>query len=289
MSAGAGVPAGAAPGAVNYLDRIVPSVVRRLEERKRNIPQAEIEADPGPGPRPSFSEALRAQGVSLIAEVKRASPSKGPIRPGLEVGPLVQAFETAGARALSVLTEEDQFAGSLGDLRAAVAATGLPVLRKDFILDEYQLYEARAAGASAVLLIAALLPDELLVPLAGLAADLGLDVLLEVHDAHEMSRALALDGVIIGVNNRDLRTFTVSLQTTVELAGLVPSGRLLVGESGVWTHTDVERLAAAGVDGVLVGESLLRHPDVETAVRELMHPVPAVTPRTTRQVWTREA
>lgn len=276
-------------GASAYLDRIARSVLRRLEERKRHVPQAEIEAMPGPGPRPSFAAALRAPGVSLIAEVKRASPSKGPIRLGLEVGPVVKAYEAAGARAVSVLTEQDHFRGGLDDLRAAVDGTRLPVLRKDFILDQYQIHEARAFGASAVLLIAALLSDEGLQRLTGLATDLGLDVLLEVHDRTEMARALQLDGVVIGVNNRDLRTFAVSLDTTVELAGLVPFERLLVGESGIWTHADVERLAACGVDAVLVGESLLRSPDVETAIGDLMHPTPAVAPRSILHVQAEEA
>ncbi|MFH0914995.1 MAG: indole-3-glycerol phosphate synthase TrpC [bacterium] len=276
-------------GVPTYLDRIARTVLSRLEERKRRVPQAEIEAMPGPGPRPSFAAALRAPGVSLIAEVKRASPSKGPICPGLEVGSLVKAYEAAGAGAISVLTEQDHFRGSLEDLRAAVDGTRLPVLRKDFILDQYQVHEARAFGASAVLLIAALLSDEGLQRLTGLATDLGLDVLLEVHDGTEMARALELDGVVIGVNNRDLRTFAVSLDTTVELARLVGPERLLVGESGIWTHADLERLAASGVDGVLVGESLLRSSDVEAAVGELMHPTPAVAQRSIPHLQIEEA
>jgi indole-3-glycerol phosphate synthase len=280
---------GTSGSAPTYLDRIVPAVLRRLEERKQNVPQEILESLPVPSGRASFAEAIRAPGVSLIAEVKRASPSKGPIRPGLDAGLLARAYEAAGARAISVLTEQDHFRGSLDDLRAAVDATGLPVLRKDFILDQYQIHEARACGASAVLLIAALLPDGELQRLAGLAADLGLDVLLEVHDRMELARALALDGVVIGVNNRDLRTFAVSLDTTVELAGLVPPERLLVGESGIWTRADVERLAASGVDGVLVGESLLRNPDIETAVGELIHPTPAVPLRSIVHVHTEEA
>ncbi len=217
--------------------------------------------------------------MSLIAEVKRASPSKGPIRPGLEVGPLVRAYEAAGARAVSVLTEEDHFLGGPDDLRAAAAATQLPLLRKDFIVDAYQIHEARAWGADAVLLIAALLSDEELHRFAGLAVELGLDVLLEVHDRPEMIRALSLEMVIIGINNRDLRTFTVSLGVTLDLAGLVPPERLLVSESGIWTHADIVRLAACGVSGVLVGESLLRSPDVGVAVEELMRPVPVVARR----------
>ncbi len=159
--------------------------------------------------------------------MKRASPSKGPIRPDLEVGSIVKAYEAAGARAVSVLTEQDHFGGSLDDLRAAAASTGLPLLRKDFIVDAYQVHEARVFGASAVLLIAALLDDAELLDLAGLANHLGLDVLLEVHDATEMTRALAVDGAIIGVNNRDLRTFAVSLETTERLAGSGPSGEVV--------------------------------------------------------------
>ena len=266
-------------GVPTYLDRIVPAVLNRLGERKRRLPQPELETMSAPGRRPSFADALRAPGVSLIAEVKRASPSKGPIRPGLEVGLLVGAYEAAGARAISVLTEQDHFRGSLDDLRVAVGHTSLPLLLKDFILDRYQIHEARVFGASAVLLIAGLLSDGELSGLAGLAIDLGLDVLLEVHDAMELDRALACDAAIIGVNNRDLHTFSVSLEATVELARSVPAERLLVAESGIWHHSDVERLASCGVDAVLVGESLLRSSDVGEAVQALMFPTPPACPR----------
>ncbi len=253
-----------------YLDRIVPSVIGRLEARKLALPLSTLEGLPRPASRASFVEAIRAPGMSLIAEIKRASPSKGPIRPLLDVSDIVGAYERGGARAISVLTEEDHFRGGLDDLQRAVSTGSLPVLRKDFVVDEYQIYEADVFGASAVLLIAGLLPDRRLEILASLAASLGLDVLLEVHDRDELGRALAVETAIIGVNNRDLRTFEVSLETTVRLASLVPPGRLLVGESGIATRADVERLEAYGVDGVLVGESLLRKPDVETAARELL-------------------
>jgi indole-3-glycerol phosphate synthase len=262
-----------------YLDRIVPAVRRRIYERSSSLPLSKLQAMSGPGRRPSFVAAISAPGVSLIAEVKRASPSKGPIRPDLEVEAMVQAYEQAGARAVSVLTEQDHFQGSAADLQAAAAATGLPVLRKDFIVDAYQVHEARVWGASAVLLIAALLDDRELRDLAGLAVRVGLDVLLEVHDEAELDRALAVDGAVIGVNNRDLRTFAVSLETTERLAGLVPAGRLLVSESGIRDHVDVVRLASLGVDGVLVGESLLREPDVGAAARALMEPPPSVGAR----------
>lgn len=264
---------------VTYLDRIMPAVRERLDERRGRLPLAELQALEAPSARPSFTSAISVPGVSLIAEVKRASPSKGPIRPDLEVRALVQAYEQAGARAVSVLTEQDHFLGSPDDLWAAVAATTLPVLRKDFIVDAYQVHEARVGGASAVLLIAALLDDGELRDLSGLAVRLDLDVLLEVHDEAELARALAVDCAIIGVNNRDLRTFAVSLETTERLTGLVPSGRLLVSESGIRDHADVVKLASLGVDGVLVGESLLREPDVGAAARALMEPLPSVGAR----------
>jgi indole-3-glycerol phosphate synthase len=254
----------------SYLDRIVPAVLRRLEERRGRLPLAELEAMDSPGPRPSFAAAVGAAGVSLIAEVKRASPSRGSIRTDLVVADLVAAYEAAGARAVSVLTEEDFFLGGLDDLRTAAEHTRLPLLRKDFIVDEYQLHEARVWGASAVLLIAALLDDRRLQELAGLSQGLGLDVLLEVHDAEEMERALSVGGAVLGINNRDLRTFEVSLETTERLAGLAPAGRMLVSESGIRTREDVQRLAAAGVDAVLVGESLVVGEDPQVSIRVLM-------------------
>jgi indole-3-glycerol phosphate synthase len=257
----------------SYLDVIVPDVRRRLEERKALAAQAELERWAGPV-RPSFAAALRGRGLSVIAEVKRHSPSKGPIRPDLDVPALVAAYEAGGASAVSVLTEGDHFRGSLDDLRTAAAHTGLPLLRKDFIVDPYQVHEARAFGASAVLLIAVLLDDDELRDLAALACRLGLDVLLEVHDASEMARALRVeDRVVVGINNRDLRTFEVSLQTSLTLAGLVPPDRLVVAESGIKDRADVEALASAGVDAVLIGESLLRQGDVAAAVSALVRPL----------------
>ena len=248
-----------------YLDRIVPDVLRRLEERRSRVPQAVLQAEARPGNRPSFAAALQAPGISLIAEVKRHSPSKGPIRPSLDVRQVVTAYERAGARAISVLTEQDHFRGSLADLLTAAQSTSLPLLRKDFVLDAYQVYEAAAFGASAVLLIARLLDDGQLDRLSGLAFEMGLDVLLEVHDSEELQRALAIQGAIVGVNNRDLSTFDVSLETTVKLAASTPLDRVLVGESGISRHDEVERLAAHGVDAVLVGETLLRSPDLDAS------------------------
>lgn len=260
-----------------YLDRIVPDVMRRVEERKQTLPEAALARRERPEVRASFSSALQGPDVSLIAEVKRYSPSKGPIRPDLRVGDLVEMYEAAGAAAISVLTEEDHFGGSLRDLQEAAAHTSLPLLRKDFILDGYQVLEARAFGASAVLLIASLLDDGQLECLTGLAFDLGLDVLLEVHDAAEAQRALRVPGVVLGINNRDLRTFSVTLDTSIRLAATIPTGRLVVAESGIGHRDDVERLATSGVDAVLVGEGLLRHPDPGAAARSLVRPpVPVV-------------
>jgi indole-3-glycerol phosphate synthase len=269
------VPPGGGAQRASYLDAILPDVRRRLAERKVLVSQAELARTRRAVHRASFTQALRNPGVSVIAEVKRASPSKGAIRPDLDVATLVTAYQAGGAAALSVLTEEDHFRGSLADLQTAAAVTRLPLLRKDFIVDPYQVHEARAFGASAVLLIAAVLDDRDLRNLTALAADLGLDVLLEVHDAGEMARALAVDGAVIGINNRDLRTFEVSLDTSLRLAESVPRGRLLVSESGITDRADLERLAAVGVDAVLVGESLLRAADVVGAVSTLSRPVSA--------------
>ncbi len=272
----------------SYLDAILPDVRRRLAERKACVSRAELQKMSAPGRRPSFAEALGTPGVSVIAEVKRFSPSKGPLRPDLDVGSLVAAYEAGGAVAVSVLTEGDHFGGSLADLREAAATTRLPLLRKDFVIDSYQVHEAWAFGASAVLLIAALLDDRALRSLSKLAVDFGLDVLLEVHDEREMARALDLGEVVIGINNRDLRTFEVSLETSRRLAGLVPAGRLLVSESGIRDRTDLEELASAGIDAVLVGESLLRVGAVAPAVSALAHPVPVVARRSGEKVHVEE-
>lgn len=268
-----------------YLDRIALDVARRMEERKldagagKRVVKAHME-------RPSFAAAVATTGMCVIAEVKRRSPSKGPIRPDLDVGEIVSAYQRGGARAISVLTERDHFGGSLTDLETAFERCGLPILQKDFFLDPFQVHEAQGHGASAILLIAALLDDDRLRDLIGLARNLGLDVLLEVHDEHEMSRALAFDGVIIGINNRDLRSFSVSLETTVKLSRLVPDDRLLVAESGIRTRADVELMVTSGVNGLLVGEGLLREPDVETAVKNLISNDPGwgrpSCPRSTR-------
>lgn len=223
---------------------------------------------------PSFAEALRAPGVSLIAEIKRASPSRGALNAQLDPATQALRYAAAGADAISVLTEPTRFDGSLGDLRAVHAALTeasrpLPLLRKDFIVDTYQLLEARLAGADAVLLIAAALSTEELARLHSEALALGLTPLVEVHSEAEARAVRALQPVAVGINNRDLRTFTVDLETTARLRPLLPPGTLAVAESGIHTPEQVRRLAALGVDAVLVGEALVTAPDAGEAVRAL--------------------
>jgi indole-3-glycerol phosphate synthase len=202
--------------------------------------------------------------------MKRASPSKGPIRPGASVSEVVKAYEAAGASACSVLTEGPHFQGSLDDLVEARAACRLPLLRKDFIVHEYQLMEARLAGADAVLLIVAALGGERLRELLTAASDLGLDTLVEVHDAEEVGDAIEAGAELLGINNRNLRTFEVDLDTTFRLLPDVPAGTVVVAESGITNAHDVQHLEDAGVDAILVGETLMRAPDPAEAIRSLL-------------------
>lgn len=220
------------------------------------------------GPPPSLWSAISAPGVGVIAEVKRASPSRGPIAPGLDAVGAAGAYLAGGAVAISVLTEPDGFGGSLDDLRA-VSALGAPTLRKDFLVDAYQVWEARAAGAAAVLLIVAALDDATLASLAAEAQRAGLDALVEVHDAAELARATRAGARLIGVNARDLRTFSVDPERFGALASVRPPGVLLVAESGVRGPEDVARLGALGADAVLVGESVVTAEDRVAAVAAL--------------------
>jgi indole-3-glycerol phosphate synthase len=218
-----------------------------------------------------FSDALQADGVNVIAEFKRRSPSKGVIRPDADLLQIVKGYEAGGAAAISVLTEEDYFSGSLDDLRAVKAAVRLPVLRKDFVFDEYQVYESAAAGADAILLIVAALDDELLLDLRRLAEHtLGLDALVEVHTLDELRRSVACGANLIGVNNRDLRTFEVSVETSLSLAREAPPDALLVSESGLRSHDDLRRLHAAGYRGFLIGETFMRAHDPQQALRNVL-------------------
>jgi indole-3-glycerol phosphate synthase len=241
-----------------------------VEERRRQAPQADLEQRlPSRDKDRPFDEALVRPGLSLIAEFKRRSPSAGDIAAGAEVGERVGAYERGGAAALSVLTDEAHFGGSLDDLRAARAACDLPILRKDFIVDSYQLYEAAVNGADAVLLIARALEDELLRELYEEAQRIDLDCLVEVHDGEELERALELDVDVVGINNRDLDAGVVDIATTFELMPDVPAGKTVVAESGISTRSELAELERVGVDAVLIGSALMSAPDPEALAREL--------------------
>jgi indole-3-glycerol phosphate synthase len=262
---------------VNRLDPIVAATREEVARRVQDVPAAEVEAaaarraetDPVRG----FEDALARPGLSVIAEHKRRSPSAGPIREDLALADVVGAYERGGAAALSILTDGPSFGGSLDDLRAARAAAGLPLLRKDFIVDPYQVHESFAAGADAILLIVAALSSTDLAALHAEALGLGLSALVEVHDGHELEVALAVGARVIGINNRDLKTLEVDTGRTFELLARIPAPArphaLVVSESGFSRPGQLDELAQAGLDAVLIGEALMRSPDVETACREL--------------------
>jgi indole-3-glycerol phosphate synthase len=256
---------------VNVLERIVAATREDVRRRRKEVPLASLEsALASPRDDRPFSEALTRPGVSVIAEHKRRSPSAGTIREGATVADVVRAYERGGAAALSILTERKNFGGSLDDLREARAASGLPILRKDFIVDVYQVYESAAAGADAILLIVAALEAKALAELHEEARALDLDVLVEVHDEPELQWALeVVDADVIGINNRDLSDFSVHVERTFELLADVPAGKTVVSESGFHSREQLDDLERVGVDGVLVGEALMRASDPEAALRAL--------------------
>jgi indole-3-glycerol phosphate synthase len=247
----------------SWLDRIVRDRKEALEEDRRRLPprEARDRAEEAPPPRGLGRALAEAPGLSVIAEVKRASPSAGPIRPDVDPAEWAARYRDGGAAALSVLTEARHFRGSLDDLRRVRAAIDLPVLRKDFLLDPYQIWESRAAEADAVLLIVAMLERPLMTDLLALTLELGMDPLIEVHDEAELDRALEAGASLIGINNRDLLTFEVSLAVTERLAPRVPAGGGVVSESGVSGPEEAARAARAGVEAILVGEALMRADD----------------------------
>lgn len=250
----------------HVLDRILAAKRREVEERRLAMPLAEIQrlAAKASPPR-GFESALRAKvgagKPAVIAEIKRASPSRGTIRTDFDPARIAKSYEAHGAACLSVLTDREFFGGTREDLLAARAACGLPVLRKDFMVDPYQVYEARSWGADCILLIMDAAPDAELRALEGLARSLGMDVLVESHDGAQLDRALGFDSALIGINNRDLRTFETRLETTLGLLHRVPAGRLVISESGIGTPDDVARMKAAKVSAYLVGSAFMAAED----------------------------
>ncbi|MCD6336078.1 MAG: indole-3-glycerol phosphate synthase TrpC [Candidatus Latescibacteria bacterium] len=256
---------------MTILDEIAEYKRTFVAECKRRVPLEETRRRAEKqGPTRNFAGALKASGMSIIAEIKRQSPSRGVIRADVDPATVARIYETNGARAISVLTDERYFRGSLKDLGAVRDAANLPLLRKEFVVDAYQIYEARAAGADAVLLIVSLLTKEALRDYISLTAELGLAALVEIHTGKELEQAMKVDARIIGINNRNLKTFKTDLKTTFDLVRDISKDRIIVSESGIQSGADIVRLQTAGVDAVLVGEALMRKEDIGGALRALI-------------------
>jgi indole-3-glycerol phosphate synthase len=258
---------GVLTGTGTYLDKIVANTLIEVADRKAQTPRNQL--TPYPTAPLDFARSLRGDTIRVIAEIKHASPSKGILIDPFDPVAIARDYQQGGAAALSVLTDQVFFKGSLSDLSAVRAAVALPIIRKDFVIDSYQIAEARSVGADAILLIVGILADSLLAELYAEATGLGLAVLVEVHDAAERDRALRLNPAILGINNRDLRTFVTDLSTTERLAQGIPPEITLVGESGIFTESNVTQMAAAGCHAILVGESLITATDRHGKLKEL--------------------
>lgn len=264
----------------NILQTIVEARRKSIEHRQNVLPHAALKIaveKKAPKPR-GFAQSLSKPGINIISELKKASPSLGIIRQDYDPISLAGSLERSGAAALSVLTEEDFFLGSLTDLKSASRATNIPILRKDFIIDPWQVWETRAAGADAFLLIAAVLHDETLRDLILLGRSLEIEPLVEVHSRHELGRALDAGARIVGVNNRDLRDFSVHLETSLDLIDQIPAECIAVSESGLRSHDDLARLRAAGFDAFLIGEHLMTSRDPGAALKFLLEPATIRSP-----------
>jgi indole-3-glycerol phosphate synthase len=256
----------------HILARIIEAKQQRLQVARLRVPEAIVKRMAATAkPAPSFREALMSpRRVRIIAEVKKASPSKGVLKADLDAAKQAGIYSEAGAAAISVVTEEDFFQGDLGWIGKICASSGLPVLRKDFIYSPFQVYETRAAGASAILFIVAMLEPQELTELIALANEMKMDALVEVHDEAELGEAIQAGAAIIGVNNRDLKTFHVDLQTSLRLAERIPDDRLFVVESGIGAQSDIDMLLNAGADAFLIGEHLLTSADAGAAIRSFL-------------------
>lgn len=256
------------------LNKIVEEKKREIERAKTEVPLAELVRKSADfvGQFRNFKEAISRKGqINLIAEIKKASPSKGVLREDFEPVEIARAYEASGACALSILTEEKFFQGSIGYLKTVREAVNLPILRKDFIIDEYQIYESVCSGADAILLIAQLLSGEQLKEFYALCTRLQLDAVCEVHNEDELDKVLAADCAIIGINNRDLDTFKEDLQVSARLIKKIPKGKIIISESAIKSRKDIKYLQSLGVNTVLVGEAFMRSADIEAKVKELLY------------------
>ena len=257
---------------MTILDEIYKHKLSEVAENKKRIPVEALKEQIKKRQNPrSFGAALKSNtNIRIIAEIKKASPSLGIIREDFNPVEIARIYETGGAAAISVLTDEEFFQGSLFYLTEVKKSVNLPILRKDFIVDTYQIYEARSAGADAILLIAALLSKEIIQSYLDLAGELGMDCLVEIHSETELKKVLQTNAHIIGINNRDLETFKTDLETTLRLRPMIPAEKIVVSESGIKSRVDVEKLMKESVDAILVGETLMKSDDISTKLHELL-------------------